>query len=62
MDQVSRNYFPVQRGGLANRLMSPVWQTEEWLQTHAKPLDQSGGKGVEAPLPPGREQADVAME
>ena len=49
--------------GLTNGcVLLSVWATEEWLQTHAKPLDESGGKGVEAALPPGREQTDVTME
>ncbi|KAJ9096861.1 hypothetical protein QFC20_006329 [Naganishia adeliensis] len=39
-----------------------VWATEEWLQEHAKPLDESGGQGVQAALPPGRSEEDVAME
>ncbi|KAJ9122125.1 hypothetical protein QFC24_004352 [Naganishia onofrii] len=48
----------------------PVWESEEWLQAHAKPLDESGGQGVQAALPPSSKTAaaaaadghDVAME
>lgn len=48
-----------------------VWESEEWLQAHAKPLDESGGQGVQAALPPSSKTAaaaaaanghDVAME
>ncbi|KAJ9112332.1 hypothetical protein QFC19_000752 [Naganishia cerealis] len=51
-------------GGTGQKYDRPVWESEEWLQAHAKPLDESGGKGVQAALPPGKTEAehDVAME
>lgn len=36
-------------------LVNTVWASEDWLQAHAKPLAESGGLGVQAPLPPGVE-------
>lgn len=47
-----------------------VWAAEEWLVENAKPLDESRGTDLQAPLPPGLRKAnggdegagDVAME
>ncbi|KAJ9120655.1 hypothetical protein QFC22_002585 [Naganishia vaughanmartiniae] len=53
-------------GGTAGQKYDrPVWESEEWLQAHAKPLDESGGHGVQAALPPSGSkpaEQDVAME
>lgn len=37
-----------------------VWAAEEWLVEHAKPLDESRGPDMQAPLPPGLRRAEAS--
>lgn len=39
-----------------------VWESEEWLQQHAKPLSQSGGVQGRGAKNPGEDDEDEAME